>query len=76
MWRFKKKWSKSEVKKYAKDFLKQHYWKAFIVVLIGTVLANGYDLFSSSNGVFDLRINLQYILGQQIEAPESIKYLV
>lgn len=69
MWGFKKMWSRSEVKKYAKDFLKQHYWKTFIVVLIGTVLANGYDLFSSSNGVFDLRINIQYILGQQIEAP-------
>ncbi len=62
-------WSRSEVKKYAKDFLKGNYWKAFFVIFIGTILANGYDLVSSTNGIFDLQINIQYILGQQIDAP-------
>jgi hypothetical protein len=35
-------WTRRELKDYAKGFLRSHYWKAFIVVLITTLLANGF----------------------------------
>lgn len=42
-------WTRSELKDYAKGFLKKHYWKAFIVCLIATLLSGGGSSNSSSN---------------------------
>lgn len=39
-------WSREDIKNYAKDFLRKHYWKAFLVCLIVSLL--GGD--SSGNG--------------------------
>lgn len=42
-------WTRVELKSYAKDFLRRHYWKAFIVCLIFTLLTGGSDNSSDSN---------------------------
>ncbi len=34
-------WTRVELKNYAKDFLKKHYWKAFVVCLIFSILTGG-----------------------------------
>ena len=39
-------WTRTELKDYAKDFLRKNYWKAFLVCLIFTFLTGG----GSSNG--------------------------
>lgn len=41
-------WTRSDLKSYAKDFLRKHYWKAFIVCLVFTLLTGGDN--SSSGG--------------------------
>lgn len=41
-------WTRAELKSYAKDFLRKHYWKAFIVCLIFTLLTGGNDSNSNS----------------------------
>lgn len=56
-------WTRSELKDYAKDFLKQHYWKAFLVVLITTLLMNGLGN-DKSNAVVEYRQNYEYVFGQ------------
>ncbi|TCU66206.1 uncharacterized protein DUF975 [Tissierella praeacuta] len=33
-------WSREEIKNYAKDFLRQHYWKAFLVCLIVVIIGS------------------------------------
>lgn len=39
-------WSRVDIKNYAKDFLRKHYWKAFLVCLIVSLLGGG----SGGNG--------------------------
>lgn len=39
-------WTRPALKDYAKDFLRKHYWKAFLVCLIASLLTGG----GSSNG--------------------------
>lgn len=56
-------WTRSELKDYAKDFLRQHYWKAFLVVLITTLLMNGLGN-DNSNAVVEYRQNYEYVFGQ------------
>jgi uncharacterized membrane protein len=56
-------WTRSELKDYAKAFLKQHYWKAFLVVLITTLLMNGLGS-DKSNAVVEYRQNYEYVFGQ------------
>lgn len=34
-------WTRKGIKDYAKDFLRKHYWKAFLVCLIATLLSGG-----------------------------------
>lgn len=41
-------WTREYIKNYAKDFLKKHYWKAFLVCLIATLLS-GEGNSNSSN---------------------------
>lgn len=43
-------WTRIELKDYAKDFLRKHYWKAFLVCLIFTILAGNGNNSSSNNG--------------------------
>lgn len=42
-------WTRVELKDYAKGFLKKHYWKAFIVCLIATLLSGGGSSNSSNS---------------------------
>ena len=35
-------WTRKELKDYAKGFLRQYYWEAFLVVLITTILTSGF----------------------------------
>ena len=42
-------WTRREIKTYAKDFLRKHYWKAFLVCLIATLLNGGGGSNSNSN---------------------------
>lgn len=44
-----KMWTRSALKSYAKDFLRRHYWKAFLVCLIATLLSGGGSSDSNSN---------------------------
>lgn len=48
-------WTRSELKNYAKDFLRKHYWKAFIVCLIFSLLTG-----NSSNSRSDSNSNSGY----------------
>lgn len=57
-------WTRRELKDYAKGFLKQHYWKAFIVVLLTTLLANGFGGNSGSNAGVQFQQNYEYVFGQ------------
>ena len=41
-------WNRREIKGYAKDFLRRHYWKAFLVCLIATLLSGGGTSNSSN----------------------------
>lgn len=42
-------WTRRELKDYAKGFLKKHYWKAFIVCLIASLLSGGGSSNSGSS---------------------------
>lgn len=42
-------WSRKELKSYAKDFLRNHYWKAFIVCLIASLLSGSGNGATSRN---------------------------
>lgn len=44
-------WTRVELKNYAKAFLRRHYWKAFIVCLIFTILTGANDSSSGSSEV-------------------------
>jgi len=57
-------WTRTELKDYAKGFLRSHYWKAFIVVLITTLLANGFGGNNGSNSGVQFQQNYEYIFGQ------------
>lgn len=56
-------WTRKELKKYAKDFLRKHYWKAFIVCLIFTLITGGG---ANNSG------NDEYVDPPQIESRESV----
>lgn len=42
-------WTRVDIKNYAKDFLKKHYWKAFLVCLIFTILTGDHFNSDSNN---------------------------
>lgn len=44
-------WTREGLKNYAKDFLRKHYWKAFLVCLIFTLLAGNRNNNSNNNGI-------------------------
>jgi len=42
-------WSRESIKNYAKDFLRKHYWKAFLVCLIASLLSGSSGSNSSNS---------------------------
>lgn len=42
-------WSRDTIKNYAKSFLREHYWKAFVVCLIALVVTGGASSNNSNN---------------------------
>lgn len=54
-------WTREDIKHYAKDFLKKHYWKAFLVCLIFTILTGDhFNTNANSNNNYN-QYNNQYI---------------
>lgn len=70
-------WNRVELKAQAKDFLKQNYWKAFLVVLITMILAgnlsNVGNQRNSNNLDFDYQFNINELEGfsQSFQTPAS-----
>ncbi|WP_353094706.1 DUF975 family protein [Tissierella praeacuta] len=48
-------WSRVEIKNYAKEFLRKHYWKAFVVCLIVIIISGGISFKVSNNRDYDSR---------------------
>ena len=57
-------WTRRELKDYAKGFLRSHYWKAFIVVLITTLLMNGFGRDSGTNTGVEFKQTYEYVFGE------------
>lgn len=66
-----KMWTRTDIKQYAKDFLKQNYWKTFFVLLIVAVVSRGFGNSGGSAGVSDFSVNMNYLLTQEGTAPIS-----
>lgn len=64
-------WTRTEVKSYAKSFLKTNYWKTFFVLLIVVIAFNGFNQSGSSNGLSGITQNFQYITTMEGDAPIS-----
>lgn len=56
-------WKRRELKDYAKGFLKQNYWKAFIMLVFITII-NTRVLANFSGIVQEVQINYEYLFGQ------------
>lgn len=50
-------WNRREIKEYAKDFLRKHYWKAFLVCLIATLLGGGGSAGGGGGNDYDNNYN-------------------
>lgn len=59
-------WERRELKQYAKDFLRKHYWKAFLVCLIVTLLNNSGGSSTSGNELLNKESPM---VGIEVEAP-------
>ena len=60
-------WTRESIKTYAKGFLKEHYWKAFVVCLIFTIITGSH--FSESSGARN-----DYYNDPNISFEEMIEY--
>ncbi|NLY44792.1 MAG: DUF975 family protein [Tissierella sp.] len=71
-------WTRVELKDYAKSFLKKHYWKAFLVCLIFTILAGDGSNNSSSNNNRSTNINIESpsLYEQQIIIDDSVNSII
>ena len=67
-------WTRRELKEYAKGFLRSHYWKAFIVVLITSLLMNGFGGNDRTNTTTQIRQNYEYITEQGTNVTVSVPY--
>lgn len=63
-------WSRVELKEYAKSFLKRNYWKAFIVVLIVTILSGGAGDGGASNQPSN-QYKDDYVFSEEYNLPET-----
>lgn len=59
-------WDRISIKTYAKDFLRKHYWKAFLVVLVVTILSGGTG--NSSNNKNQNHMP-EHMFGETINIP-------
>lgn len=59
-------WTRRELKDYAKDFLRKHYWKAFVVCLIFTLLSNS-NSSSDSTSDYDYNYNQPSVFDNRYE---------
>ena len=66
-------WTRRELKDYAKGFLRSHYWKAFIVVLIATLHMNGYGRNNPNTGA-QFQQNYEYVVNNGIDVNVSVPY--
>lgn len=67
-------WTRRELKEYAKDFLRKNYWKAFLVVLITTLLMNGFGNNNGANSTAQIKQNYEYITEQGTNVTVSVPY--
>ncbi len=58
-------WSRESIKKYAKDFLRKHYWKAFLVCFIAVLIGNNSGNSSS------VRVSKEYNWSQTINKSKN-----
>lgn len=58
-------WSREMLKSYAKNFLRRHYWKAFIVCLIVTIVGGSGN--NSGNNNYKINNRNRYYNNQSIE---------
>ena len=65
-------WTRRELKEYAKGFLRSHYWKAFIVVLITTLLMNGFGRDSGTNTGVEFKQTYEYVFGEGTNVTVSL----
>ena len=65
-------WNRESIKTYAKDFLRQHYWKAFLVCLIVTILAGNHISESNSTRREFYNNNSNPSLEEMIEERDSV----
>ena len=65
-------WTRRELKEYAKEFLRSHYWKAFIVVLITTLLMNGFGRDSGTNTGVEFKQTYEYVFGEGTNVTVSL----
>lgn len=64
-------WSRREIKAYAKNFLRQNYWKSFLVVLITLFLIGGTGDVGKSNSVEEAQMNINNITNEEQFFPEN-----
>lgn len=64
-------WTRVELKNYAKDFLRKHYWKAFIVCLIFTILTGDNE----SRGDSELQYSEPAPVVTEYEEETSLPYM-
>ena len=68
-------WTRGELKTYAKGFLKKHYWKAFLVCLIFTLLtSSGNNNNNNSNDSNQNFVNPSYSIGEQLQMEDNVIY--
>lgn len=60
-------WTRSDIKNYAKNFLHKHYWKAFLVCLIATLLSGGSGSNSSNDNNYNNEYNNEHIMMDEFD---------
>lgn len=64
-------WNRREIKTYAKGFLRQSYWKAFLVVLITTFLLGGTSAVGKSPTLEEYQIDYNDTIYERERLSES-----
>lgn len=67
-------WTRTELKSYAKDFLKKHYWKAFLVCLIFTLLTSSGNNNSSNNNSNDSFMGPEISINEHFNVEDNVVY--
>lgn len=64
-------WTRVDLKNYAKDFLRKHYWKAFLVCLIFTILTSNGSNDDDNNRGFNINVGPRWSYQQNIPIEED-----